>query len=199
MKKVSKEILKKITKFAQEKMKNADYNHDWNHILMTVNLVKYIARKEKADLEIVEVATYLHDIGYSVQAKNHEEIGAKIAYKFLQELNLSQDFIDKVCHIIEHHKLAMILKTNSLEAKVLYDADKLQVIGVFAFPRMLSGNLVFIKKNLKDGMKIVEKYQKERLESLQTKTAKILIEKDHELMLQFYDKYKLFIEKWGKA
>ena len=137
MKKVSKEILKKITKFAQEKMKNADYNHDWNHILMTVNLVKYIARKEKADLEIVEVATYLHDIGYSVQAKNHEEIGAKIAYKFLQELNLSQDFIDKVCHIIEHHKLAMILKTNSLEAKVLYDADKLQVIGVFAFPRIL--------------------------------------------------------------
>jgi uncharacterized protein len=192
---VSPEQMQKIEEFALHKVKNLDYCHDKDHVLRTVKFVEILAPKEKADLEVCKVAAYLHDIGQSVQKKGHEEISAGMAGEFLKSLNLPDNFIEKVCHAIEHHKSSKIKDAKTTEAKVLYDADKLQVVGVYAFCRNLAEHLVLEKLPLNEAVKLTQEQQEERFTMLQTKTARKMIKKPHEFMRKFYKLY----DKWDKV
>ena len=189
---VSEEQMKKIEEFAIDKVKNLDYNHDEDHTLKTVKFAVYIAEKENADIEVCRVAAYLHDVGRSVQFKDHPKIGANIAKEFLESLNLPDDFIGKVCHTIEHHSSKSIQNTDLIEAKVLFDSDKLSLIGVFGFCRFFSECVAFEKMDLNQSIQKVEQTQERMFNLLQTKTGKELIKESHELMQKFYEIYKKF-------
>ena len=185
--------MQKIKEFALRKVSKLDYCHNEDHVLRTVKFVEILAKKEKADLEVCKVAAYLHDIGQSVQKKGHEEISADMAGEFLKSLNLPDDFIEKVCEAIRSHKTKHT--RNTLEAKVLYDADKLQVVGVYAFCRNLAEHLVLEKMSLNEAIKITQEQQEDRYKMLETKTARKMIKKPHQFMRKFYK----LCDKWDKV
>lgn len=192
---VSEEQMKKIEEFALEKVSKLNYNHDKDHIIRTVKFVEILAKKENADLEVCRVAAFLHDIGQSIQFENHEELSVEMAKDFLKSLNLDNEFIEKVCHAIKCHNNDYIKNAKTIEAKVLYDADKLQVVGVFGFTRLFSDFVGLNNMTLKDAMEKVHRIQEERFKIFQTKSAKEMIKKPHEFMKEFYELY----EKWDKV
>jgi len=129
-----------ISSRAQEFMTDSEGSHDWDHTLRVVKLAKHIAQKEKAHLRLVKLAAYLHDIGrkYENESKGeicHAEKGAEIARQILKEENIDKKIIEKVTHIIRAHRFRNSTEPDSLEAKVLYDADKLDSIGAVGIGR----------------------------------------------------------------
>jgi len=114
--------------------------HDWahgrNHIERVLKMAIEIGKQERADLEIVELATILHDIFQnreahaSIEGFRHETEGSKEVRKILAKLGLADRTVDAVCHCIEsHRKRSGRTEPQTIEAKCLFDADKLDCIG----------------------------------------------------------------------
>src|SRR5512140_1567206 len=110
---------------------NADSAHDFDHVLRVVQLADKIAQAEGADREIVRVAALLHDIGLDQGRAGHEAAAALRAREILREppQDYSAEFIDAVAHAIEAHRFRSGPTPRTLEAQVLFDADKLDSIG----------------------------------------------------------------------
>src|SRR3989344_6927790 len=169
---IKKQIMKKIEQFAAQKARGRDYNHDMNHIYRTVRLAKYIAKKEKADMDVCAVSAMLHDIGQSIRVKDHHITGAKMAKQFLNGLGLDKRFVDAVAHCIYHHSTKTVNEARTKEAKVLYDSDMLQVIGPFGYTRILTSASVFGKLGLEESIKDTKDSEKKFKSHIQTKTGR---------------------------
>jgi uncharacterized protein len=120
--------------------------HDWahgrSHIERVLRMAKEIGKREGANLEIVELAAILHDIFENREAHTntagfrHEIEGSKEARKILTKLGLADKTIDAVCHCIEsHRKRSGRIEPQTIEAKCLFDADKLDCIGAIGIIR----------------------------------------------------------------
>jgi uncharacterized protein len=138
--KITRNILKEIESAAKHYFYNAFGCHDWTHVERVHNLAMKIGRKEGADLSILSAATYLHDIGRRDEMKSkgaycHAQAGAKMAEKILRDLNVDEAIIQNIIHSIETHRYRNDLNPNTLEAKVLFDADKLDSIGAIGLAR----------------------------------------------------------------
>ena len=60
--------------------------HSYEHVNRVVKIATFLAEKEKANLELVQIGALLHDIGWAV-GKPHNETGAELASKILKEIN----------------------------------------------------------------------------------------------------------------
>jgi len=87
---------------------------------------RILAKKLNADLEIVEIAALLHDIGLiSGLRENHHITGSEIAEKKLKELGYDEDKIKKVKHCIFSHRGSRDIFRESVEAQIIADADSM--------------------------------------------------------------------------
>lgn len=114
--------------------------HDWEHTIRVYNLAEQIAQHENADLEIIQIAAILHDIGRPEQELSkgkvcHAEIGAKMALEILQKHPISPDKIKNIIHSIQCHRFKNNNVPQTIEAKIIYDADKLDAIGAVGIGR----------------------------------------------------------------
>ncbi len=100
----------------------------------------HIGRCMNARLEVLSAAALLHDIGRREETANkgricHAATGAKMAQKILQELDFSPLAIREIVHCIATHRFRSGAVPHSLEAKILFDADKLDSIGAIGIGR----------------------------------------------------------------
>jgi uncharacterized protein len=119
--------------------------HDWHHTMRVWVIAEQIALDDigTVNLEILELAVYLHDIARqeeddSNSTLDHALLGSKKAKELLQTLNYPDEIIKGVCHCIEAHRFRKNKKDeqpSSIEAKILFDADKLDSIGAVGIAR----------------------------------------------------------------
>jgi uncharacterized protein len=114
--------------------------HAWDHTLRVVGLSERIARAEGADLDVVRIAAYLHDIGRAHQdaARGricHARQGAELAGPIVARLPLTQERKENIIHCIRTHRFRNHALPETLEARVLFDADKLDAIGAVGIAR----------------------------------------------------------------
>ncbi|HZY43532.1 MAG TPA: HD domain-containing protein, partial [Anaerolineae bacterium] len=130
---------------------DADSAHDFDHILRVLHMAEKIAQTEGADIDVVRVAALLHDIGLDQGRAGHEISAANRAREILKNLakgsatledstqqpsqGYSDEFIEAVAHAIESHRFRSGPAPDTLEAKVLFDADKLDSIGAIGIAR----------------------------------------------------------------
>jgi uncharacterized protein len=93
-----------------------------------------------AKLDVLSAAALLHDIGrrYEMQEQGricHAEKGAELAREILVKLDFASPLIDEIAHCIEAHRYRGNRIPRTLEAKILYDADKLDSIGAVGIGR----------------------------------------------------------------
>ena len=129
-----------IKNFARKFFKNSRVSHRWDHTLRVLRLCERIGRKEGADMRVLLAAAYLHDIGRTRQDTSngvicHAREGARLAHSFVYELPLSQKQKENILHCIETHRFRGNRKPETDEAKVLFDADKLDAIGAIGIAR----------------------------------------------------------------
>ena len=115
---------------------DADAVHDFDHVLRVAALAERIGRAEGADLSIVHAAALLHDLGRDeAQAvgADHAQVAAQRARNILD--GRSRAWVDAVLHAISSHRFRTEPMPTTLEAQVLFDADKLDAIGAIGVAR----------------------------------------------------------------
>lgn len=121
---------------AQSYYEDADPAHDFCHVLRVLALAERIGSVEGADLEILKVAILLHDIARSDEMRGggcHAKVGAKRARQILA--GWPPEKVEAVTHAIATHRFRGDAPPETVEAKVLYDADKLDCIGAVGVAR----------------------------------------------------------------
>ena len=123
-----------------DKMK--DSAHDRYHIDRVLHFALDIAGTEKGvDMDVLLAACLLHDIGREKQAENpalcHAQIGGEMAYQYLTQTGWSMGKAGHVKSCIASHRYRGDNAQESLEAKILFDADKLDVTGAIGVARTL--------------------------------------------------------------
>lgn len=122
--------------------------HNLDHVFRVHKLCLFIANHEKdVDLEVLIPAALLHDIARVKESKDntgeidHAVLGAEMAGEILKSLDYSNNEIDKIKHCITSHRFRSGNEPKTIEAKILFDADKLDVIGATGIARtfMLAG------------------------------------------------------------
>jgi len=132
--------LTQVKAFAQACFDKASGSHDWEHTLRVCRLCEMIGSVENVDIDVLRVAAYLHDIGRGLQdASNgavcHAVKGAQIAEAFVERLAFTKKQKQNIIHCIRSHRFRNQHTPGTPEAKVLFDADKLDAIGAIGVAR----------------------------------------------------------------
>lgn len=138
---MKKEEYSALEAYMQQCMK--DSAHDKEHIYRVLNNALVIAKEEKAvDYDILICACLLHDIGRPAQLADpglcHAAVGSLQAYDYLLNCGYSESFAAQVRDCIRTHRFRKNDPPVSLEAKILFDADKLDVVGAVGVARTLA-------------------------------------------------------------
>ncbi len=115
-----------------------DAAHNFDHVLRVLATAERIGAKEGANLEILRTAALLHDIARAEQGrtgKDHAVEGSRLAREILKQAGEQEEFIKAVCHAVATHRFRGRNAPKTLEAKILYDADKLDAIGAVGVAR----------------------------------------------------------------
>jgi uncharacterized protein len=121
---------------ARRLYRNADAVHDFDHVLRVLKLAERIGEAEGARLSIVRTAALLHDMGRG-QAEREGIDHAAFAARRAQELlaGRPESSVESVTHAIAAHRFRGGPTPATLEAQVLFDADKLDAIGAIGIAR----------------------------------------------------------------
>jgi len=123
--------LKKVYDWAKERYQELDLpQHNWEHVMRDLYRSLLIADSEPGvDYSILVPAVLLHDVGYQdANHRQHHTESAKIAQNLLPGLGYSKDEIGKISAAISSH--GGDSEPESLEAKILFDADQLEKSGI---------------------------------------------------------------------
>jgi uncharacterized protein len=162
--------------------------HNWEHSYRdTLNAI-VIGEAEGADMKIVLPAITMHDIGflYGAIGKTHGVIGAEKLPDFLKEAGVvySEEDVKKISDCILTHKGSMHgLVPESLEAKVVADADLLEKFGPFGVYQIVR---VFTEFN-RTLDQYIERGKEIYTLTLQTETGKRLAEPGRQFVTNFHD------------
>ena len=129
-----------IEKYMMSQMK--EVAHDREHVYRVLHAALEIARhEEEVDEEILIVACLLHDIGRQEQMKDpslcHAKAGAEKAYTYLLGKKWPEDRAAWVRDCIATHRFRKDMPPSTIEAKILFDADKVDVTGAVGIARTL--------------------------------------------------------------
>lgn len=179
----------------------------WPHVLRVLNLCTVISKLEDTtvNLDVVKVAALLHDIAKHLEkgddSLDHGDVGAAMAENFLKSLGFSEEKIRLVCHAIRVHTHRE--EPNSLEAKILHDADFIDKLGAVGIAT------VFVKACLtnKTIEEVAEAFESEDQKSyvgkhirwlkkqhFYTKAAQRIAKKRNEIVPKFFEELKKEIE-----
>ena len=203
-----KTILEDLKREVQKRFKKSKGSHDWEHTERVFTLCQRIGKKEKANRTILEIAAILHDIGRTAEDRSkgkidHAAQGAIMARKILSSYHLSDQEVEAIIHCIATHRFRGHQIPQSKEAKILYDADKLDAIGAVGIGRafLFAGEQ---GANLHDQHIVIEKtkeYSKEDTayreflvklrhvkEKIFTSEGKKMARERHRYMVDFFDR-----------
>lgn len=119
-----------------------DSAHDKEHIYRVLYHALDIAKTEKGvDSDVLIAACLLHDIGRKEQYQNpelcHAMVGGEKAFSFCKEKGFDENFALQVKQCIQSHRYRNNQRPQTIEAKILFDADKLDAAGAMGIARTL--------------------------------------------------------------
>ena len=124
-----------------EKSAPADAAHDISHIKRVVKTTLYLTDIEEAKVEITLPAACLHDCVAvpkdSPLRSQGSRLAAEAAVEFLGEIGYPADLLPEIAHAIEAHSFSANIPCQTLEAKVVQDADRMDALGAIGIARCL--------------------------------------------------------------
>ena len=193
-----------------------DPTHGFAHIRRVYALCERLGQEEGTDLKILRAAALLHDAesGFDVREEHHLA-SARFARQILYAKGWPDDQISAVQHCIRAHRFRDNTETpKTLEAKILFDADKLDVIGAVGGARTIAFDVVvnqpifaepsprFLETGEKEPGEPHSSYHEYLFklskikDRLYTSTAQALANERHQFMAEYF--YRLAAEERGE-
>ncbi len=117
--------------------------HNMEHLDRVYNLCLHLAEDDNdINLEVLRVSALMHDIARvkedmdSSRTTDHAILGAEMSEEILLDLGYSNEFIESVKHAIVTHRFRNNNEPKTKEAKILFDADKLDILGSIGVARL---------------------------------------------------------------
>lgn len=108
--------------------------HSYEHVDRVLKIATFLAKKEKADMELVQVGAILHDVGWTL-GQPHNKTGAKLATEILKKIRYPENKSEKAVRIVLRHPLDFKAELETLEEKIVWDADKIDLLGAVGIAR----------------------------------------------------------------
>ena len=122
-------------------MKN-DAAHDFQHVLRVYKNAQKICKKEKINEKLVLSAALLHDIVSYPKSDKRSKLSsiesAKKSEKILQKYSFSKEEITIISNAIRDHSFSQCKIPESVEGKILQDADRLDALGAIGIARVFA-------------------------------------------------------------
>lgn len=173
-------IVEKAREFVEEECKKPSSKYGYqpypNHFVPVHDYAKKLAEIKSADIEVVELAAWMHDIGSIIHGReDHHITGAEIAEERLRSWGYSEDKISKVKHCIYAHRGSQKIKRETIEAEIIAEADAMShfdnVSGIF------QAAFVFENKSQKEAQLSVLKKLRGSRDKLSSEGKKMIEEK----------------------
>lgn len=132
----------KLKRKVKRMLEGRDPAHDFYHIMRVYKNAKMIGQYEGTNMEILLPAVLLHDLvvypkGSAKSSKSSDE-SADLAENILQSYGYPQDQINQISYCIRAHSYSKRLIPESLEGRILQDADRLDALGAIGIARTFS-------------------------------------------------------------
>jgi len=127
--------LKQTTQLIKDLLEGEGSGHDWWHIHRVRNNAMSIAEAYPVNGFIVEMAALLHDIADHKLHGGDEEIGPRKAAEWMAKLGIAPEIKERIIQIMEEVSFSKGRKPESLEGKIVQDADRLDAIGAIGIAR----------------------------------------------------------------
>lgn len=128
-------------RFVEQRSSQVDAAHDLTHVRRVVSNARRLAALERARMEIVLPAAWLHDCATidkdSPLRSTASTLAAQTAYDFLSESSYPAELIPDVRHAVEAHSFSAGIAPRTREAMVVQDADRLDALGAIGISRCL--------------------------------------------------------------
>ena len=191
---LSNEILSKVRTFAYNNSEKNDI-HGFRHVERVLNLSSEIGTVLNANLLVIKIAALLHDVGRYLkkndEVRNHAEISAEIAEKFIikNNFNLAIEDLKNILHCIRAHSFSNDLKPKTLEAKILSDTDKLDALGSVGLYRTI-GFTILRNGGLDDVIEHLENKILKLKNRLYLDISKEIAKSREKIIIKFYKEIK---------
>ena len=132
------QLIDKIKQIVYAQFETDATGHDWYHIDRVYQMAIHLQSKEGGDLFLIQLGALLHDISDHKFNGGSATLGGETAYNLLIENGLDKERAFKVKLIVNQisYKGANVLdETNSIESKIVQDADRLDAIGAIGIAR----------------------------------------------------------------
>jgi uncharacterized protein len=134
------DLIERTRLFVTRVLEGEPSTHDMSHIERVERTCIRIYEKEGGDLQTLRLAALLHDVGIVREHKeggNHAEYSAEIAREFLEENGAGKELVDHVVACVLSHRFSRGMQAESIEAKILQDADRIDALGAVGIFRSL--------------------------------------------------------------
>jgi uncharacterized protein len=131
-------IVTRVAKYVRQRFLAEGTGHDWYHIERVFKLSRRIAKQEGGDLYVVSLGSLLHDIADSKFHHGDFTIGGKITRRLLKRFGVDAHAVEKVAYIVDHisfKKTGRKKNMQTLEGKIVQDADRLDALGAIGIAR----------------------------------------------------------------
>lgn len=211
---MNENIIQNALEYAKKVFENEGSGHDFWHTLRVYNLATTICKKEDADLFVVQLTALLHDVD-DIKIFGGEMGQYTNAKKFMESEGLSNEVISRVCDIISKmsFKGKEIDLIDTIEGKIVQDADRLDGIGAIGIARVFTYGGHISREIHNPDIKALENMSKEEYiknkgtsinhfyeklfklkDLMNTNEAKKIAESRHEYLMQYLDR---FYKEWN--
>jgi uncharacterized protein len=163
--------------------------HGFDHTGRVVRLCEEIGAHEGADMRILIPAALFHDIARPLEEETgvpHEEEGARMAESYLRSVHYPEDCIAAIVHAIRAHRYSSGIAPETLEARILSDADNLDAMGAVGIARtfMQAGEQ---GRGIADATGHFHKKLLNLKDRMYTESARNIAEKRHAFLVAFIE------------
>lgn len=124
-----------------------DPSHDYLHVCRVVNMAVRLAKEERADIGVVLPAAFFHDCvnvpKNDPRRKEASHLSAEAAVEYLKSVNYPSEYFDAIRHAITAHSFSANIAAETIEAKVVQDADRLDALGAIGIARCFTVSAFF--------------------------------------------------------
>lgn len=118
---------------------SSDPAHDYLHICRVVNIAVKLAAEEGADINVVLPAAFFHDCvnvpKNDPRRKEASRLSAEAAVDYLTSVNYPSAYFDRIKHAIIAHSFTANIPAETIEARIVQDADRLDSLGAIGIAR----------------------------------------------------------------
>ncbi|SRR3989339_1298201 len=137
---MTSDLIKRAAEYVKLQLSGEATGHDWHHVVRVWKMSRRLQVEEGGDLELIELASLMHDLGDNHLYEFDEKKGSLILHGMMDVLEIEEDLQEKIIKIANelHYHGDMTKPASTLEGKIVQDADWLDALGALGIARVFA-------------------------------------------------------------